>query len=800
MPRAGYRSRLTPEEALRQVEQRVRAAELQTDIREAEVSLKFFLKLAWPTIYPGRPFQDNWHLDCLCEHLEALLKRQIKRLIINIMPRSLKSGLIAVALPAWWWITHPEERFLVASFGRQLALRDSRYCRNLIVSQWYQARWAGKFSLALDQNEKGRFDNDRGGTRLIASVEGGILGEGGSCTIYDDPNDLDRMIKEPESYPQSVREWYSGTASSRHIDPKTDVRVCVQQRSSYGGDLTEYLLELGGWEHLVIPNEWEGARTLGPLAFPDPRVRLGELMFPSRFGPEETVIEKREKKSHYAGQYQQRPSQTGKSGLKREWFQFWSPRGTVLVDESGKAKPIRISLPDGTFVERVPVELPEAFEQVVTSLDCAFKGTDENDFVSNQAWGRVAANTFLIGREYGHLNFPETLSMVRRFSERFSTPEKLVEAKANGPAVIDTLANEIPGLIPVEPQGGKWSRVAAISGYVEAGNVFLPNPDLFPWVWDLLSELAAGQAAKHDDDTDAMTQALIRLYGASARSAAPEFRVAPRVGEPASACHIVREKIPDNARRIVVVVPARAALWIVELPTGGLRVTAELGLEKLDAVETGKAIGRAALPDIARWDVLREIGKERKGPALEIFLPKVAFAEIEPVGSWAEMLEDGMRERGPEDSLADVRTRWAGVRTDMVELEDGATDRLRSLLAWAPEDFRTETYDRARALALAQEDLQEYQRYMGRVDGRVIGDFPKLKISPDCPMLIAELGGFRKDSDPAPFVEALLLGVCAPRTFVRTGQVREISWPPPSREASRGQGLMKRKFSMGKGR
>src|SRR6185436_15506323 len=197
----------------------------------------------------------------------------------------------------------------------------------------------------------------------------------------------------------------------------------------------------------------------------------------------------------------------------------------------------------------------------------------------------------------------------------------------------DALKNEIPGLIAVNPAGGKWSRVAAISGYVEAGNVYLPNPDLFPWVWELLAEFAAGQGAIHDDDTDAMSQALKRLYDASARAGVPEFRVAPRMGEPTSAVHVSGERVDAGARRFVAVIPGRAALWMAELRTGALRVTGELSLVGVDAMVAGREIARRVLPELG----VREIRAGRAG--YEIFLPKHAFAPVEPVGSWAEMME-----------------------------------------------------------------------------------------------------------------------------------------------------------------
>ena len=795
-------SQYTKEQALRTAEQVIRAMELKADAEDCEDSLEFFLECAWPVMCPGVPYQKNWHISCVCQHLEALTRREIRRLMINFPPRMLKSTLVSVAFPAWVWLKHPEEKFLAASFGLTLAKRDSRRCRNLIMSQWFQSRWGSRFALAGDQNEKGRFENDKGGFRIIASVEGGVLGEGGSICILDDPNDLEKMNSEPETYPQSVREWYSGSMSSRNIDPRTDCRLLVQQRASYGGDLTEYFLEMGGWEQVVIPNEWEGAKTIGPLAFPDPRTKRGELMFPARLGPEETDLLKREQKTHYSGQYQQKPAIGGKNGLRREWFRFYNPPGMGIVDAEGNPVPIRMSLGDGTFANIVPVELPAAFEQVVQSWDLTFKSAEENDLVAGHAWGRVGSNCDLLERDTDHRTFVETLAAMRRMSERVPCPEKLVEDKANGPAVIDTLKNEIPGLIAVNPAGGKWSRVAAISGYVEAGNVYLPNPDVYPWVWDLLAEFAAGQAAKHDDDTDAMTQALKRLYDASARAGVPEFRISPRLGEPSTAGHVMlaSERIPVECRRFVAVVPGRAAIWVAELRTGALRVTEELSLEKLDALVAGREIARRILPTLLSRPV--PVSGMRAG--FEVYLPKRSFAPVESVGSWAELMEMAMLAYEPEEGDWDSRNQArqvmqnARVRTEMVEEDpDTALDRLRGLLAFQPPDFRRLPYDRVKAMALADQDLHEYHRYIGMVEGRVVGEWPKIKVSPACTGLIAELGAFRKDVAASPFVEALLLAVCAPRTVPDSPEIREMAYPSVARSGRRSATLLSKRFGRG---
>lgn len=769
--------------------------------------LKPFLKAAWTTIEPGVPFTDGWHIDCICDHVEALFTRQIRRLIINISPRSTKSTIISIAAPAWRWIKTPEESFLCGSFGKKLALNFSRKTRSLIKSPWYQSRWGSAFALTGDQDEKGEFENDKGGYRLSASVEGGVLGRGGSFAIYDDPNDLS-LMKFPD-YRQSVKDWYSGSASSRHINPKTDVRLCVQQRASYGDDLTSFLLELGGWEHVVIPNEFDGRRPVWPIGnidvkalfTEDPRTYIGELMCPERMGPEETAIQKRESRDNYQGQFQQIPVSDTGGVVKREWFRFYNPEGVNRVNEKGDPIPVIVRATDGKNVEILPITIPPAFEQAVQGWDMAFKNAEHNDYVAGHVWGRVGANAFMLAREHGHLSFTESKAAVRRMSAQFPCPEKLVESAANGPAIIDELHNEIPGLIAIPPFGSKESRYAAISGYIKAGNVFLPNPDLFPWVWEVLAEFCDGRAAKHDDDRDAMAMCLKCLYDSMAQSGVPEFRVQPRLGEPGSACHISREVTPVNWRRFVAIVPGAAAIWLSETPSGSLRVLRELSLAGIDAAIAGREIGRLSLPDaVARMQQLRVVAGKRQ--AYELILPKEAFAPIEPTGSYAEMLENAVLGYEPEVGDFDTRQdakialRECHFRSEMVEERDASLDRLRALLAFQPPDFALVPYNRQKALQLAETDLEKYQEYMNATDGKVTGEWPRLKISPECPQLIAELGSFRKDKpDEVPgFVTALLLGVSAPLQF----KPKNIIEKPVTQGNRKNQTLLGRKFSMGR--
>jgi predicted phage terminase large subunit-like protein len=182
----------------------------------------------------------------------------------------------------------------------------------------------------------------------------------------------------------------------------------------------------------------------------------------------------------YAGQYQQRPAPAGGGIFNRNWWKHWEA-------------------------------LPE-LETVVISLDCAFKGAEDSDFVVLQVWGKTGASFYLLDQARGQMNFPTTVAALEAMTQKWpAAAAKLVEDKANGSALIDTLKNRIPGLIAIEPRGSKEARASAVSPFVEAGNVFLPPATSAPWIADFLSECSAFPRGSNDDQVDAMTQALDRL-------------------------------------------------------------------------------------------------------------------------------------------------------------------------------------------------------------------------------------------------------------------------------------------------
>ena len=219
-------------------------------------SLKLFTKNSWQSIEPAREFYDNWHIDAISEHLQAVVEGDIRRLIINVPPRHMKSISVAVCLPAWTWTIQPNKRFLYASYAGSLSIRDSVKCRRLIDSKWYQQYFGDIFNLTTDQNQKQRFENDQNGQRIATSVDGALTGEGGDIIVVDDPHN----VREAESSKvrESVLDWWDQAMQTRLNDPKTGAFIIIMQRV-HENDLTGHILanEYNDWDHLCLPARYE---------------------------------------------------------------------------------------------------------------------------------------------------------------------------------------------------------------------------------------------------------------------------------------------------------------------------------------------------------------------------------------------------------------------------------------------------------------------------------------------------------------------------------------------------------------
>lgn len=445
---------------------------------EAISKLSKLIRLAWPIIEPGTPYLHNWHVDAMCEYLEAVTLGQITRLLINIPPRYMKSTCVTVMWPVWEWLHKPELRYLCASYSGDLSTDHSVARRTIIQSDWYQTHYGHIFKLTSDQNVKTEYRNDKRGVMFATSLGGTGTGKGGNRVIVDDPHNVKQALSDTQR--QTDVRMFDQSLSTRLNDKKRDAIVVVMQRLNEA-DVSARCIELG-YTHLNLPAIAE-KRTVVSLPSGKEVIReAGDLLWEEREGQPELDSTKRALGSYaFAGQYQQTPSPAEGGILKRDWWKFYKAA-------------------------------PTDFDEVIQSWDMAFKDLDTSDFVVGGVWGRKGADKYLLDQVRGRMDFPATLTAVRTLSGKWPQAiAKLVEDKANGTAVIATLRHEITGLIPVNPEGGKMARAQAVAPQIEAGNVYLPDPSIAPWVHDFIEECAAFPNAAHDDQVDQMSQALLRF-------------------------------------------------------------------------------------------------------------------------------------------------------------------------------------------------------------------------------------------------------------------------------------------------
>lgn len=303
-------------------------------------SLATFVREAWDVLEPGTPYVHGWHVEAICEHLEAVTRGDINRLLINIPPGTMKSTLTSVFWPAWEWgpAGMPHIRMIGASHEGSLATRDARKMRLLVTSDWYQERWP--VALSRDQSEKINFENAARGFRQACPVRS-MTGKRGHRVVWDDPHSAEGANSAAERE-EAVR-VFKETLPTRLVEPKTSAIVIVMQRLHEMDVSGEILAGDYGYEHLMLPMEFEvDRRCTTSIGWTDPRTEEGELLFPARFPPE--VVE-RDKKAmgEYAtaGQQQQRPApRTGgffdweKLEIVEahprivEWVRYWDKAGT----------------------------------------------------------------------------------------------------------------------------------------------------------------------------------------------------------------------------------------------------------------------------------------------------------------------------------------------------------------------------------------------------------------------------------------------------------------------------------------
>lgn len=414
-------------------------------------------------------------------------------LILQAPPQHGKSEIVSRKLPALIMGQDPSLRIACASYSDELAnamAQDVR--RNLASPEHHKLFPVPGVKRKYDVNRMGEFNAPGGsGSYLAVGVGSGLTGRPVDIGIIDDP-----IKNEKEALSETTKEthwnWYQSVFTTRLSENSGQIIMATQ------------------WAEDDLP-----ARIADHFRLHDP-TRLIHLRFPAINSPMETNYQPQLQEGALVPQLH---SLSQLIEIKKILSDYW---WSALYQQSAKA------IGGNVFKEHgiqyyLPKDLPEKFDLVVDSWDCTFKDTDGTDFVVGQKWGKKGANSFLLFQYRARMGFTETAAHVEKLQARSPFPhEILIEDKANGPAVIDFLKKTVPRLIPVEPDGSKLARAYAVTSVWEAHNVFIPHPEYASAVMvengraggikPFTSEITIFNAGANDDQVDAMTQALRRLY------------------------------------------------------------------------------------------------------------------------------------------------------------------------------------------------------------------------------------------------------------------------------------------------
>jgi len=417
------------------------------------------------TMLTYRKYSPGWHHRILAKNLTMLEKGAQDRLMVLMPPRHGKSELASVRFPAWFLGRNPGRRVIATSYSARLAENFGRKVRDIVSDARFGLTFKG-VGLSLRSKAADRWETNMGGGYVAAGVGGSITGMGGDLLIVDDPF-KNQEDADSKNYRDKVWDWYQSTLYTRI---EKGGRILVILTRWHEDDLAGRLLasKAEKWEVVSFP----------AVAESDEKFRkTGDPLWPEKYGNDSLArIRKAVGARVWNALYQQRPAPEDGAVFKKSWFRMY--------------------------------DQPPVFDYMVQSWDMTFSGGENSDYVVGQVWGVKGSGRYLVDQVRGRMDFMKAIAELKKLSTQYPAAKaKYIEDKANGPAVISALKNEIQGLIPVNPKGSKTSRALAVSPLLEAGNVFLKkNAD---FTEELMDEAALFPAGKNDDMVDAMTQALL---------------------------------------------------------------------------------------------------------------------------------------------------------------------------------------------------------------------------------------------------------------------------------------------------
>ena len=447
--------------------------------------LMTFIHRCFLELNPEQHLSEAAHLQVIAAKLgDCLSGRGLRRLIVCLPPRSLKSISVSVAAVAWSLGRDPSRQIICASYGQDLADKHARDTRTIMSSPFYRRMFPG--TKLSKKNSVNDFETTRQGFRMATSVNGVLTGRGGDVLILDDILKPDDALSETKR--QSVNDWYDNTLLSRLNNKENGIIIIVMQRL-HQDDLIGHVLERGEeWEMLRFPAIAEQEEELvfnTPFGAEIYRRALGEVLDPNRESLE-TLLQLKSLIGSYnfSSQYQQNPTPPGGNMVLRTWLQYYDP--------------LRALPP---------------FTTLLQSWDTANKSGELNDYSVCTTWGVHNAKYYLLDVYRQRLDYPSLRRKVLEQIEKHKPRNVLIEDRASGTQLIQDLRLEAGLRIkPYDPppQTDKIMRLHAQTAHFEAGKVLLPSKAV--WLDEYVRELTSFPGVKFDDQVDSTTQALDHLH------------------------------------------------------------------------------------------------------------------------------------------------------------------------------------------------------------------------------------------------------------------------------------------------
>jgi phage terminase large subunit-like protein len=475
---------------------------------ECKNSFYIFVKASWPHIDPDQ-FFDNWHIKSVCDHLQAVYTGDIRKLILNLPPRTGKTNIVYVLFPVWVWLQDPTASFLSAAYSDDLATTQCKRCYEFIISDWFKHLWGQDLVLGRSKKES-ELDTLQKGKYLARSIQGGVLGHGARFRLIDDPNNKVTLFSATMRRRENNNVINIVGSRTRGVKAAT---IVTQQRLD-PDDCTAHLLRNNNmmkWVHLFIPEHFDQENICRTIKLPghpevwrDPRRKQGELLDPKWRTEEDFVAEAKAAYSHpaYMAEYEQRPLLPEGNIINPDWFKLWKFNNYPYI------------------------------EYILQSWDTALTDEQDSAYSACTTWGMyqkpdLSWHILLMDVYSERLKFPALREKAIELFQEFDADEIMIEQKVSGYSLKQELESYGLPVTKFNPtrHGSKELRCQSISGFIEAGYVWLPcyfDEEHEEWVPEPFAEKLMNTAQYFPnlgiyEDTldiiDSMSQAMITLAG-----------------------------------------------------------------------------------------------------------------------------------------------------------------------------------------------------------------------------------------------------------------------------------------------